>query len=78
MPYNHLTEKERYVISHLKLAGFSLREIGRRLGRNHATISREITRNRPTCVDDAVYWYNVTHPTAMERRHKARHHRRHN
>lgn len=45
MPYHHLTENERYVISHLKVAGFSLREIGRRLGRHHATISREIIRN---------------------------------
>jgi transposase, IS30 family len=78
MPYNHLTEKDRYVISHLKLAGFSLREIGRRIGRHHASISREIERNRPTYADDAVYWYYVTHPVAIERRRKARHHRRRN
>ena len=47
MSYTHLTEKERYVISHLKLANFSLREIARRLGRHHTSISREIKRNRP-------------------------------
>jgi len=78
MSYNHLTENERYVISHLKLAGYSLREIGRHLGRHHTTISREITRNRSTYSDDAVYWYYVTHPTATKRCHKARHHRRRN
>ena len=54
MSYTHLTEKERYVISHLKLAKFSLREIARRLGRHHTSISREIKRNGPTYSPDAV------------------------
>jgi IS30 family transposase len=76
MSYTHFTEKERYVISHLKLAEFSDREIGRRLGRHHTSISREIDRNRPTYADDAVYWYYVTQPVAEIRRHKARSHRR--
>jgi IS30 family transposase len=76
MPYNHLTENERYVISHLKIAGFSLREIARRLGRHHTSISREITRNRPTYADDAVYWYDAAEFFAASRRHKARHHRK--
>jgi transposase, IS30 family len=74
MSYTHLTENERYVISHLKLAGYSLREIGRRLGRNHASIMREISRNRPTYADDAVYWYYDTQPVADKRRHIARSH----
>jgi len=47
MPYHHFTRQERYVISHLAVAGFSLREIGRRIGRNHTSISREINRNIP-------------------------------
>jgi IS30 family transposase len=76
MPYTHLTEKDRYVISHLKIAGFSLREIGRRLRRDHSTISREIKRNGPNYSDE-VYWYDFTHSRAIERRHKARHCRRH-
>jgi transposase, IS30 family len=76
MSYTHFTENERYVISHLKLAKFSLREIGRRLGRHHTSILREINRNRPTYADDAVYWYYVTQPVAEKRRHKARSHRR--
>jgi transposase, IS30 family len=72
MSYTHFTEKERYVISHLKSAQFSLREIARRLGRHHTSISREITRNRPTYADDAVYWYTATQRIAIERLHKAR------
>jgi len=60
------------------LAGFSFREIGRRIGKHHGSISRAIKRNSPTYADDAVYWYYDTHPTAIKRRHKARHCRRHN
>ncbi|MDP2799571.1 MAG: IS30 family transposase [Deltaproteobacteria bacterium] len=75
MSYTHLTQNERYVISHLKCAGFSLREIARRINRHHATISREFKRNGPEH-DCTIYWYDWTHPKALERRHKARHHRR--
>lgn len=42
MSYVQLTSEERYVIYHLKLFKLSLREIARRLGRHHTTISREI------------------------------------
>ncbi len=76
MSYTHFTEKERYVISHLRLAKFSLREIARRLGRHHTSISREIKRNCPTYAPDAVYWYYFTHPVAEKRRYQARSHRR--
>ena len=75
MPYNHLTENERYVISHLNCAGFSLREIARRIGRHHATVSRELKRNNKEYAD-TTYWYDWTHPEALKRRRKARHHRR--
>ena len=75
MSYNHLTENERYVISHLTCAGFSVRETARRINRHHATISRELKRNGPE-YDDTVYWYDWTHPEALKRRGKARHHRR--
>lgn len=77
MSYHHFTTEERYVISHMSLAGFSLREIGRRIGRHHTSISREIRRNRPTYADDAVYWYDAAEFYAKERRHKPRHRRRH-
>lgn len=75
MSYIHLTENERYVISHLSVAGFSFREIARRINRHHTTVSRELKRNGPE-YDCTVYWYDWTHPRALERRHKARHHRR--
>lgn len=58
------------------LADFSLRQIGRELGRHHTSISREIARNRPTYADDAVYWYDAAEHFAKERCHKARHRRR--
>jgi IS30 family transposase len=76
MPYHHFTTEERYKIAHMAIAGFSLREIGRRIGRHHTSISREIVRNRPTYADDAVYWYDAAEFFAKPRRHKARHHRR--
>jgi IS30 family transposase len=76
MPYNHLTENERYVISHLSIAGFSFREIARRIKRHHTTISRELKRNNDPVYKETVYWYDWTHPEALKRRHKARHYRR--
>ena len=78
MPYHHLTQKDRYVISHLSLAGYSLREIGRRIGRSHTTVNREIKRNGPLYPEMTVYWYENSHPVAIKRQHKPRHHRRQN
>jgi IS30 family transposase len=75
MSYTQLTREERYVIAHLKVFKLSLREIARRLGRHHSTISREIKRNGPAFAH-WVYWYDVAHPRALERRTRARHHRR--
>ena len=76
MPYTHLTENDRYVISHLTCAGFSLREIARRINRHHTTVSRELKRNDDPLYADTVYWYDWTHPEAVKRRQKARHQRR--
>jgi IS30 family transposase len=76
MSYYHLSSHERYVISHLVLYGLSLREISRRLQRHHATISREINRNRPTYADDAVYCYDAAQYYANHRKAKAHHWRR--
>lgn len=74
MSYQQLTLEERYVIAHLKIAKFSLREIARRLGRHHSTISRELKRNGPAFAH-WVYWYDVAHPKALQRKARARHHR---
>jgi len=43
--YSHLTEKERDLIGVLLAEGRSIRAIGKHLGRNPATISRELRRN---------------------------------
>jgi IS30 family transposase len=39
MPYHHFTPNEQYVIAHMTSAGFSQREIGRRLGTLSASLS---------------------------------------
>ena len=75
MSYVQLTSEERYVIYHLKLDRLSLREIGRRLGRSHATISRELKRNGPV-FSSWVYWHQGAHQQALQRRTQPRHYRR--
>jgi IS30 family transposase len=74
MSYEHLSEQERYVIGHMRMAGFKLREIGERIGRHHTTVGRELRRNAPDY--GGPYWYDNAHPQAMERRRKTRHYRR--
>jgi len=76
MSYSHLSEKERYVISHLQYP-FSMREIARRLGRSHSTISREFKRAK-TRHPWTTYYYDWTQPLALERRQTPRHFRRQN
>lgn len=75
MSYVQLTPEERYVIYHLKLFKLSLREIARRLGRHHRTISRELQRNGPEH-PTWVYWHVAAHAKAIERRGRPRHCRR--
>ncbi|NEA37615.1 IS30 family transposase [Streptomyces sp. SID13031] len=41
----YLDRDERYELARLREAGYSLREIGRRMGRSASTISRELRRN---------------------------------
>ena len=75
MSYVQLTSEERYVIYHLKLYRLSLREIARRLGRHHTTISRELKRNGPI-IPSWPYWHQGAHQQAMARRKIPRHYRR--
>ncbi len=72
MSYTHLTAKDRYVISHLH-SQMSHREIARRLGRHHTTISREIKRNKPP---HSTYWYYFIERDVELKRHRARSFRR--
>ncbi len=50
--YQHLSKEERDLIAVYKAQGCSLWEIGVRIGRDKATISRELRRNAP-----AIYPY---------------------
>lgn len=74
MSYTHLTQQERYVISHLQ-GRISLRAIARRLNRSHTTIGRELKRSTSR-YPYAVYWYEWSQLLAQEKAHKARHYRR--
>ena len=76
MPYHHFTRQERYVISHLAVAGFSFREIGRRIGRHHTSVARELRRNRPGWDEGDVYWYDAAEYFMKERLHRPSHKRR--
>ena len=46
MRYGHLTQEERYQIHSLLQISTSLRKIAKKTGRNAATVSRELRRNR--------------------------------
>ena len=61
--YHQLSLEERGLISHGLSEGLSLREIGRRLGRSHSTISREIGRHSAA----ETYQPATAHATANQR-----------
>lgn len=73
MSYTHLTLEERIDISHLK-SSVSLREIGRRVGRSHTSISRELKRNDSAV--SGVYKPDAAHKKAQFRQSLVRHYRR--
>lgn len=72
-PYQHLTHYERDRIAILRSHGVSLREMGRRLGRHHTTLARELTRNAPP-VHPGYYLPHKAHERAGER-NRERHRR---
>ncbi|MFN9449000.1 MAG: helix-turn-helix domain-containing protein [Rubrivivax sp.] len=53
MGYHHLATRERYLIVAHKSMGLSLRQVGKALCRDAATISRKVKRNADT--SDARY-----------------------
>ncbi len=74
MSRGHLSSRERYAIEQLLLYGCSKREIGRRLCRHHSVICREVDRNG--ALEMGVYVGEWADHRALERRRRARHHRR--
>jgi IS30 family transposase len=64
--YKHLSKEERDFITVLKAQGYSMREIGEAIGRDKATISRELRRNAP-----AVYkGYYLSHKAQDRAQHR--------
>ena len=73
MSYTHLTSNDRYVIYHLIVYGLGYREIARRLGKHHTTISREVKRNWKY---QGRYWHMVAQKEAESKKCIARHTRK--
>lgn len=74
MSYTHFTLQERFDISQLKDV-FNSREIGRRLGRSHTSINRELNRNGSGSSGQA-YEPLAAQEKAQRRQSQARHYRR--
>lgn len=73
MSYHHFTAKERHTLMYLLHWRLSYREIGRRLGRHHTTIAREVKRNGRVV---GSYWDEPAHHWATARRKQPRHRRK--
>lgn len=67
-PYTRLSQSEREQIFLLLHDGYSLREIGKRLGRNHTTLSRELKKRT-----ENEYSPVKAHTEAVDLRHKQDH-----
>lgn len=66
--YSHLSEKERFVIEKLYVAGVKLREIARFLLRSPNTVSREINKNSV----NGLYLANKAHKRAYYKRWRSK------
>ena len=72
MPHGQLTTNERYIITHLHMAGHSNAAIAAQLGRHRATVGRELARNRDRYDG---YHYESAQRLAGERRTTTNHRR---
>ncbi len=70
MSYQHFSANERHTLMYLLFLRLSFREIARRLGRHHTTISREVRRNGRRFNS---YWDEFAHKQAMQRCKQPRH-----
>lgn len=66
MKYQHLGDEEREELEHGLWEGDSLRTIGKRLGRSHTTLGRELTRNQTPVT--ARYSPRLARLRALEKR----------
>src|SRR5258708_14090335 len=75
MSYRQFNVEERTLIARFLSQGCTCREMARRLGRSHSTISREIKRN---ALSEEVYLNTEAHARALRRRCQPRHRQRWN
>ena len=73
MSHSHLTPEERIRIEIFVSMGLSCREMARRLGRSHSTLSRELRRNVGSA--KRGYCAQSAERRARKRRKRARHYR---
>lgn len=64
----HLTNRERELIYLYLNQGYSIREIGKNINRDHSVVSREIKRNKGP---DNTYQPSLAHMKAKQRKHEA-------
>jgi IS30 family transposase len=70
MVHEHVSRGERYAIAGMRARGYGVREIGRCLGRDASTISRELSRN--SCAYDGHYRAEKAEARAQARRWRSR------
>ena len=68
--YEQLNAEERDIIAAMKAEGRSMRDIGLEIGRDPATISRELRRNAPPC-HKGYYLSHKAHERAINRRYES-------